>query len=1278
MLPFQLIATHNLLIFDVFYSHSFKKQVFIIIIKKKMKMFNRFQIQWWGLVALICCALGGVFFFATKGNQNEINDLMKKAVDREASYLFKNVNDRLIFIINDLTDIYKEAPPAGQSEHLEKTAHLIKANPFLLTINYIGPDRRIKFVSPLEPNKKVLGLKIEIAAPREALRMAGGSMQPFLSRPFEIIQGHAGYSLMIPHAGNTFFEVVFKAKSVFGKNSLFRSQKDIAIEILDGAMPVFRSSQYKGLLSRFIKYRKDSKGTILNRTFLMSALPKEDLLDKTSQYWKILAGGSLLIFFIFLISIIFLLTFAVKRHERFEKKLTKHRDNLEDLIREGTVELQQEFAERKRAEDELRRSEDKFRTIFTQSLAGIEIYDANGKLIDVNPACLEMFGVESIDAIQGFNLFADPNVPQESRSRLERGEPVRFETVFDFELVRRQALYQTTRSGQCFLSCIVSPLHAPDHSITGYLVHVHDITGRKQMELALAMREKEYRTLVEHIPDLIVRYNTDLRRIYVNPAWEKASGLSAREVINVPGVDIPKVSIPVVDEYMAKLRKVLETGTPQSVEFVWVNARGKTLFLDYVIVPEYDQLGNIVGVLSVGRDITELKHAEKALKESETKYMDLFENAPDMSVSVNAKTALIEQCNMTLVDTLGYSKEEITGRPVFEIYHPDCLEEVKNAFKLLVETGKIHDKELQLRRKDGSKIDVSLNVSSVCGENGHILYSRSTLRDITERRRNNAINSARMHLIQFAATHSLDELLEETLNQAEKLTDSLIGFYHFVEDDQKSLILQNWSARTKAIFCKAEGKGMHYPIAEAGVWVDCVYQKKSVIHNDYASLPHRKGMPQGHAEVIRELVVPVLRGNKIKAILGVGNKPTDYTEKDVEAISLLADLACEIVERKQADEALRKSEERYRELYERSPLGYQSLDAEGCFINVNQAWLDMLGYTREEVIAQWCGNFLAPHQVELFRERFPLFKAAGKVHTEFEMKRKDGSIITVAVDGKIGYDEKEEFKQTHCILHDITERKKVEEEICKLTEDLEQRVVERTAQLEAANKELEAFAYSVSHDLRAPLRHINGFMELLQKRTATALDERSRHYMDTISESARRMGHLIDDLLSFSRMARHQISKQDVDLGELTREIIREFKAEFVNRDLHWRVDDLPVVSGDCATLRMVLFNLISNALKFTRLRQKTEIEIGWFRAQETETVIFVRDNGVGFDMNYEDKLFNVFQRLHRVDEFEGTGIGLANVRRIIARHGGRTWAEGEIDHGATFYFSLPRSVQGA
>jgi signal transduction histidine kinase len=244
------------------------------------------------------------------------------------------------------------------------------------------------------------------------------------------------------------------------------------------------------------------------------------------------------------------------------------------------------------------------------------------------------------------------------------------------------------------------------------------------------------------------------------------------------------------------------------------------------------------------------------------------------------------------------------------------------------------------------------------------------------------------------------------------------------------------------------------------------------------------------------------------------------------------------------------------------------------------------------------------------------------------------------------------------------------------SQELEHQVAERTAQLETANKELESFAYSVSHDLRAPLRHIDGFIEMLEKRTKSSLDEQSQHYMTAISDSANQMGTLIDNLLSFSRMGHSQMSKSQVDFDELIQDVIQEFKLETEGRDIQWEVSPLPSITGDGAMLRLVFVNLVSNALKFTRSRQQAKIEIGCILDNKIEAVFFVRDNGVGFDMNYADKLFGVFQRLHRPDEFEGTGIGLANVHRIISRHGGRTWAEAQVDHGATFYFSLPISEQ--
>lgn len=260
------------------------------------------------------------------------------------------------------------------------------------------------------------------------------------------------------------------------------------------------------------------------------------------------------------------------------------------------------------------------------------------------------------------------------------------------------------------------------------------------------------------------------------------------------------------------------------------------------------------------------------------------------------------------------------------------------------------------------------------------------------------------------------------------------------------------------------------------------------------------------------------------------------------------------------------------------------------------------------------------------------------------------------------------------VTHNITERKRAEERIRQLNLSLERRVAERTAELESLNRELEAFAYSVSHDLRAPLHHIHGYIELLARATEGQRTEKASRYLRTIAEASEEMARLIDDLLDFSRTGRVELLQSPVDLDELAREVSTRFVPPSFEREIRWNIHSETCALGDPTLIRQVLANLFDNAIKYSRTRAVSEVEFGSSAPEGDHATLFVRDNGVGFDMQYVHKLFGVFERLHSASEFEGTGIGLATVRRIVTRHGGRTWAEGRVDHGATIYFTLRRA----
>lgn len=468
------------------------------------------------------------------------------------------------------------------------------------------------------------------------------------------------------------------------------------------------------------------------------------------------------------------------------------------------------------------------------------------------------------------------------------------------------------------------------------------------------------------------------------------------------------------------------------------------------------------------------------------------------------------------------------------------------------------------------------------------------------------------------------------------------------------------------LLCIASANG-HFKRLSPAFTQTLGWSEAELLHRPFLDFVH----PDDHAATLREVERQVRDG---QPVLQFENR---YRHRDgswrvlswrsTPHGGLMFATARDVTAQNEAAEALRRASAEIHDLYNRAPCGYHSLDEHGVFEEVNDTELEWLGYTREELVGrQTMRDLLAPSSQEVFARNFPVFLATGRVdNLEFELVRRDGSTFFVSLSATAVRDETGRFVRSRSTLHDISSRRAAEQELVRLNTVL----LENGARLEAVNAELEAFSYSVSHDLRAPLRHMAGFAMLLEKQAGPQLDDKGRHYLATIQKAAANMGQLIDDLLSFSRVGRTPLQSAAVDHAALVDETIRQLNSAAARAD--WRIGPLPVLPGDPALLRQVWFNFLDNAVKYSAKSAAPRIEIA-ADLRAGEAIFSVRDNGAGFDPRYSAKLFQVFSRLHGAGEFEGTGIGLALVRRIVARHGGRTWAEGAPGHGACFFFALP------
>lgn len=703
------------------------------------------------------------------------------------------------------------------------------------------------------------------------------------------------------------------------------------------------------------------------------------------------------------------------------------------------------------------------------------------------------------------------------------------------------------------------------------------------------------------------------------------------------------------ERFHTSLMDLIEGGVPFSLEFEMrpVN-QDESKILAIVAELQREEDGRPLRVLGVIQDVTDRWKAEKALRESEERFAAAFHASPGLMAITRMADGKILEVNEGYSQMLGYSREESRDRTTASLAIWANPRDREIFTSTLQTNGQVSNFETTLRRKDGQLIEVVDFARKIAiGGEPCVL---SVAYDLTEiRRAENALRRERSVLARLMETSPIGITLLDRDGQiifANARAQDILGL------SRPDILQRSFNAPQWQI---TDSEGGPFPEEE---------------------LPFVRVMTTG--QPVRDVQHGITWPDGRRVLLSINGAPLFDESGGIESVVCTIE---DITERRRAERALSESNQHFRSMVETLPLAiYLTTGIEQKCEYLNPAFVSLFGYAIEDVpaVARW------------WSLAYPDDDYRAKVETEW-MKR-----VQVAIETQSAIEPMEVVvtckdarkknilwgyialgEKGYAYGLDLTDSRQSEEQIRRLTQELEMRVAERTAQLEASNQELEAFAYSISHDLRIPLRAIDGYRALLEKRIADSLDDEARRYLNTISRGAIRMGRLIDDLLAYTSMGRSRLTARQVDMAALVQDVVAELAPKQIGRDVRWHIEHLPGVTGDPAMLRLAVLNLIANALKFTSTRQQAEITIG-FRQEATETVFFVRDNGVGFDMQFVAKLFGVFQRLHGIDEFEGTGMGLANVRRIIERHGGRAWAEGKVNEGATFFFTIPRSHPNA
>jgi PAS domain S-box-containing protein len=771
--------------------------------------------------------------------------------------------------------------------------------------------------------------------------------------------------------------------------------------------------------------------------------------------------------------------------------------------------------------------------------------------------------------------------------------------------------------------------------ITGYVSINRDITGRKQAEEQLERNNQILNEILESIQDDFYVLDHDWNFVYASRLFTSKVGKEPQDFI---GKNIWKL-------FPKHLGTVLEVNFREAMEKREIQrfeTGGKYTSAWYRMTA----FPSAEGITVLGTDITERKHTEEELKRSEERYRYLFQNNPYPMWIYDRKTLAFLDVNEAAITKYGYSRQEFQNMTLVDI-RPS--QDVELLMKNLAQPRRPleHSDGWRHCLKDGTVIYVEITSHTLEMDGHESVFVIA--QDITERVQ--AQNTLRLK----------DELLRLTSEMAK------VGGWEFDPQTGKG----TWTDEVARIHDLDPAEetnveiGLRYYVDESRQKIEQAVKDAIELARPY-DLELELISAKGNHKWVRTMALPIMNEGRIIKVQGIFQDITERKQIEEALQKAHDELEIKVQER---TSALSQANALLQALMDTMPDQIYFKDLQCRFIRNSRSQASLLGLSDPvQVVGKTDFDFF-PHASKAYADEQEVMRS-GKPLIDFEewVVWPDGRESWVSTTKVPLRNTEGETIGIFGISRDITERKHAEQAIRELNSDLEN----QAAKLQAANRELEAFSYSVSHDLRAPLRAIDGYTRILVEDYEALLDAEGKRVCGIISAEARRMGQLIDDLLAFSRLGRKEMYSSNINMKALVVSALNELMKEKDRERINFKIARLPSISADSSLMRQVWVNLLSNALKFTSKKESAVIEVG-SKSSRDEVIYYVRDSGAGFDMEYANKLFGVFQRLHSESEFEGTGVGLAIIQRIIRRHGGRVWAEGEVDKGATFYFALPR-----